>query len=168
MAGREPVARRSQTAGGHGATRRSDASAGWGFQLALVFRTSGWLSDLVTIARAEALLASGEPQRALALVTPLPARAVVEASVVAAAARRGIGDVRGAEAVLAKAVPGLESAPLPWQIQAWLLESRLAEDRGKHDRARLVLDRAAPVGQRRADAAAARPRLALAPCLRRP
>ena len=111
-------------------------------ELALVFRTSGWLSDLVTIARAEALLASGEPQRALALVTPLPARAVVEASVVAAAARRGIGDVRGAEAVLAKAVPGLESAPLPWQIQAWLLESRLAEDRGKHERARLVLDRA--------------------------
>ena len=107
-----------------------------------MFRTSGWLSDLVTIARAEALLASGEPQRALALVTPLPARAVVEASVVAASARRGIGDVRGAEAVLAKAVPGLESAPLPWQIQAWLLESRLAEDRGKHDRARLVLDRA--------------------------
>ena len=29
-----------------------------------------------------------------------------------------------------------------WQIQAWLLESRLAEDRGKHERARLVLDRA--------------------------
>ena len=98
-------------------------------ELASVARTSGWLSDLVTIARAEALLASGEPQRALALVTPLPPRAVVEASVVTAAARRSIGDARGAQAVLAGAVAGLESAPLAWQIQAWLLESRLAEDR---------------------------------------
>ena len=36
----------------------------------------------------------------------------------------------------------LDRAPLALQIQAWLLESRLAEDRGKHERARLVLDRA--------------------------
>jgi LuxR family maltose regulon positive regulatory protein len=105
-------------------------------------RTSDWLTDLVTITRAEALVASGEPQRALAMVTPLPARAVLEATVVAAAARRGIGDVRGAQAILAKAVAGLDTAPLALQIQALLLESRLAEDRGKLERARLVLDRA--------------------------
>lgn len=111
-------------------------------ELASVARTAGWLADLVTVARAEALLASGEPQRALALVTPLPPHAVVEASVVTAAARRSIGDARGAQAVLAGAVAGLESAPLAWQIQAWLLESRLAEAQDKHDRARLVLDRA--------------------------
>ena len=96
----------------------------------------------MTIAKAEALLASGEPQRALATVTPMPARAIAEATVVAAAARRGVGDVRGAQAVLSRAVTELDRAPLAVQIQAWLLESRLAEDRGKHERARLVMDRA--------------------------
>ena len=96
----------------------------------------------MTIARAEALLASGEPQRSLAALTPMPVRAGAEAAVVAAAARRGIGDVRGAQAVLSRVVADLDREPLALQIQAWLLESRLAEDRGKHDRARFVLDRA--------------------------
>ena len=103
---------------------------------------TGWLSDLLTIAKAEALLASGEPQRALATVTPMPGRAIAEATVVAAAARRGIGDLRGAQAVLSRALAELDRAPLAVQIQAWLLESQLAEDRGKHERARLVADRA--------------------------
>ena len=103
---------------------------------------SDWLSELLEILRAEALLASGESQRALAAVTPMPLRASVRAAVVAAAARRSIGDVRGAQAVLGGAVEHLERAPLAVQIDAWLLESRLAEDRGKHDRARLLTDRA--------------------------
>ena len=105
-------------------------------------QATGWLADLLTIVKAEALLASGEPQRALAAVTPMPGRAVAEATVVAATARRGIGDVRGAQAVLSSAVTELDRAPLAVQIQAWLLESQLAEDRGKHERARLVTDRA--------------------------
>jgi LuxR family maltose regulon positive regulatory protein len=103
---------------------------------------SGWLSGVLEVARAEALLASGEPQRSLAVLTPIPARAGTEAAVVAAAARRGIGDVRGAQAVLSGVMADLDREPLPLQIQAWLLESRLAEDRGKDDRARFVLDRA--------------------------
>jgi LuxR family maltose regulon positive regulatory protein len=103
---------------------------------------SGWLSDLVTIARAEALLASGEPQRSLAALTPMPVQAGAEAAVLAAAGRRGIGDVRGADAVLSRVVADLDREPLGLQIQAWLLEARLAEDRGKHDRARFLLDRA--------------------------
>jgi ATP/maltotriose-dependent transcriptional regulator MalT len=101
-----------------------------------------WLRDLVTIVRAEALLAAGEPQRALATVTPMPRRAVAEAAVVTAAARRSVGDVRGAQAVLSRAVVDLEQAPLVLQIEAWLLECTLAEDRGDHERARLVMDRA--------------------------
>ena len=105
-------------------------------------QTPDWLADLVTIARAEALLASGEAQRALATLTPLPERAIAEATVVAAAARHDVGDVRGAQAILSRAVMGLESAPLALQIEAWLLESRLAADRGKHERARLLMDRA--------------------------
>jgi LuxR family maltose regulon positive regulatory protein len=103
---------------------------------------SGWFSDLVTVARAEALLASGEPQRSLAALTPMPVRAGAGAAVVAAAALRGIGDVRGAQAVLSRVVGVLDREPLALQIQAWLLESRLAEDRGKHDRAHFMLDRA--------------------------
>ena len=60
----------------------------------------------------------------------------------AAAARRGIGDIRGAQAVLRTVAADLDREPLALQIQAWLLESRLEDDRGKHDRARMVLDRA--------------------------
>ena len=103
---------------------------------------TGWLADLVTITRAEALLASGEPQRALGAVTPVPAGAVVEASVVAAAARFRIRDARGAQAVLNTVVADLERAPLARQIEAWLLEARLAAGRGNHERARLIVDRA--------------------------
>ena len=101
-----------------------------------------WLRDLVTTVRAEALLAAGEPQRALATVTPMPRRAIAEAAVVTTAARRSVGDVRGAQAVLNRAVVDLEQAPLVLQIEAWLLECTLAEDRGDHERARLVMDRA--------------------------
>ena len=103
---------------------------------------SEWFADLVTIARAEALLASGEPQRALAALTPMPVRAGNAAAVTAASALRGIGDRRGAQAVLSRVIADLDREPLALQIQAWLLESKLAEDRGKHDRARFVLDRA--------------------------
>jgi LuxR family maltose regulon positive regulatory protein len=103
---------------------------------------SGWLADILTIARAEALLASGEPQRALAALTPAPTRAGAAAAVLAASARRGIGEVRGAQAVLRTVSGDLDREPLALQIQAWLLESRLEEDRGKHDRARMLLDRA--------------------------
>jgi LuxR family maltose regulon positive regulatory protein len=102
----------------------------------------GWLSDLLTIARAEALLASGEPQRSLAALTPMPEYAGTAAAVVVASARRWIGDVRGAQAVLGRVAADLDREPLALQVQAWLLEARLAEDRGKHDRARSMVDRA--------------------------
>ena len=46
--------------------------------------TSGWIADLLTTERADTLLAAGEPHRALAALTPLPQRTVVEAAVVAA------------------------------------------------------------------------------------
>ncbi|MDZ5623053.1 LuxR C-terminal-related transcriptional regulator [Nocardioides bizhenqiangii] len=114
----------------------------------------GWLRDLVKVAHAEALLAAGEPRRALASLTPLPPGAVAEATVVAAAARLSVRDLRGAQAVLSRAEVELEQAPLALQVEAWLLESRLAQDRGERDRACLVMDRAlrsaAPQQMRRA------------------
>ncbi len=103
---------------------------------------SDWLSELVTVVRAEALIASGEPHRAMALLTPVPQHAVVEAMVMAALARRMIGDVRGALAVLSRAVADLDHAPLALQIEAWLLEARMAADQQRPERARLLTDRA--------------------------
>ena len=115
---------------------------------------SDWLSELVTVVRAEALIASGEPHRAMALLTPVPRHAVVEAMVMAAFARRMIGDVRGALAVLSRAVTDLDHAPLALQIEAWLLEARMSEDQRRPERARLLTDRAlrsaASEGMRRA------------------
>ena len=60
----------------------------------------------------------------------------------ASEARREIGDVRGAQAVLKTVVQELEGATVPLQVRALLLESRLAGDRQDHERARLLLDRA--------------------------
>lgn len=107
---------------------------------------AGWFRDLLAVDSAEFLIAAGEPQRALALVTPVPRRAASESSVLAAVARRDIGDMRGARAVLGTVVPALLGAPVGIQIRSWLLEARLAQDHGDGERARLLVDRALRVG----------------------
>ena len=107
--------------------------------------TSGdgaWLDNLVALATAEALIAVGEPQRALAWLTPVPDRTAAEADVLAAIARRDIGDVRGAGAGLAAASVGLAASPLGVQVQAWVLEARLAQGEDRDERARLLVARA--------------------------
>jgi LuxR family maltose regulon positive regulatory protein len=102
-----------------------------------------WLVGFLTTISAEALLAAGEPQRALAMLTARQTDAAhVERTVLTAAARRDIGDARGASAVLASVVEAVPLAPLSVQIEAWLLEMRLAHDQGHVDRARLLADRA--------------------------
>ena len=101
-----------------------------------------WTSDVIAAARADVLLAEGEPHRALAAVTPLPAEATVEAAVVAADARAAIGDVRGALAVLAAVADRIDVARLGVQVRAWLLEARLADRRGDPARSRVLADRA--------------------------
>jgi LuxR family maltose regulon positive regulatory protein len=105
-----------------------------------------WFQDLLAVDSAEFLIAAGEPQRALALVTPLPPRATSGSSVLAAVARWDIGDMRGARAVLGTLVPALAGAPVGLQIRSWLLEARLAQDHGDDERARLLVDRALRVG----------------------
>lgn len=127
------------------ATSRPDAAVGLlagGVDTAEIAPASGWISGVMDAVRAEALLAAGEPRRALAAVTPLPDPAIVEASVAAAAARRDIGDARGASAVLRAVTGPLESSPLALQIRAWILESHLADDAGDHERSWLLIDRA--------------------------
>ena len=103
---------------------------------------SNSLSELVTVARAEALIASGEPHRAMALLTPVPQHAALEAMVMTALARRMIGDVRGAVAVLSRAGGDLNHAPLALQIEACLLEARMAQEQHRSGRALLLIDRA--------------------------
>ncbi|HEY5419709.1 MAG TPA: LuxR C-terminal-related transcriptional regulator, partial [Marmoricola sp.] len=105
-----------------------------------------WFQDLLAVDSAEFLIAAGEPQRALALVTPLPPRAASGSSVLAAVARWDIGDMRGARAVLGTVVPALLGAPVGLQIRSWLLEARLAQDHGDGERARILVDRALRVG----------------------
>lgn len=127
------------------ATSQPDAAVGLlagGIDTAQIAPASGWICGLMDAARAEALLASGEPRRALAAVTPLQPPAIVEASVAAAAARRDIGDVRGASATLRAVAEPLESSPLAVQLRAWVLEARLADEVGDHERSWLLVDRA--------------------------
>ena len=44
----------------------------------------GWLDELITITSAEALIAAGEPDRALAALTPVPGHTAPEAGVLSA------------------------------------------------------------------------------------
>ena len=83
--------------------------AGW--EVASSTGDGGWLDELVAIASAEALIAAGEPDRALASLTPVPQRTAVEAGVLSAIARRDIGDLRGAGAGLAAASVGPRGKP---------------------------------------------------------
>ena len=100
-----------------------------------------WLAGLVTVVTAEAMLAAGEPQQALAAVTMgLPAGSP-ERSVLTATARRDIGDVRGAAAAMASAADDLLLAPRATQLQGWVLQARLAFDRGESHRANLLVER---------------------------
>jgi LuxR family maltose regulon positive regulatory protein len=94
------------------------------------------------VAAAEANLAAGDPQRALAALTPEPNQAVIEARVLAAAARRAIGDKRGARALLAAVENRVAEAPLPLAVQLWSLEAQLAVDARDNDRAKSLIGRA--------------------------
>jgi LuxR family transcriptional regulator, maltose regulon positive regulatory protein len=133
------AAARLETAGGDpdaalrmlGSVRRTQHSA-----------SAGWLADRFTVAVAEAHLAAADPQRALAALTPEPTQAVVEARVLAAAARRAIGDKRGARALLTAVENRVSEAPLPVAVQVWILEAQLAVDAMDNERARSLVRRA--------------------------
>ncbi|WP_244928464.1 LuxR family transcriptional regulator [Nocardioides sp. W7] len=101
-----------------------------------------WACGMMAVARADALLAAGEPHRALAAVTPAPPEVAAAASVVSAAARQAVGDVRGAVAVLRSVTETLESAPLDLQVRAWLLEARLADTHDSQHRSTSLANRA--------------------------
>jgi LuxR family maltose regulon positive regulatory protein len=139
VAAQHLAAARVETAGGEpdaalrmlASVRRTQPSA-----------SGGWLADRLTVAAAEAHLAAGDPQRALAALTPEPTRAVIEARVLAAAARRDIGDKRGAHALLTAVENRVSEAPLPLAVQMWSLEAQFAVEAGDNERARSLVRRA--------------------------
>jgi len=104
--------------------------------------SAGWLADRFTVAAAEAHLTAGDPQRALAVLTPEPTLAFIEARVLAAAARRAIGDRRGARALLTAVEYRVAEAPLPLAVQLWSLKAQLAVDARDNERAKSLVGRA--------------------------
>ncbi len=104
--------------------------------------TDRWLADRCTVALAEAHLAAGDATRALAVLTPEPRRARVEARVLAAQARHTIGDRRGARALVASVRDGVADAPLPTVVQLWSLDAELASEAGDGERALSLVTRA--------------------------
>ena len=126
-------------------------------ELATPLSTSGWIADLLTTERADSLLAAGEPHRALAALTPLPQRTVVEAAVVAADGapghRRRPGRAR-------RARPGrLRPGPLPARPAGPRAAARGPAGQGpRQARPRAPAGRpGTPVGRRRGDADARSP-----------
>lgn len=110
--------------------------------------TARWLADRCTVALAEAQLAAGDAARALAVLTPEPQQARVEARVLAARARHAIGDRRGARALLASVRDGVAEAPLPAVVRLWSLDAELASEAGDGDRALSLVTRALRIAHR--------------------
>lgn len=107
-----------------------------------------WAAPLLTLATADALVATGEPLRALHLVVPGHPAAPVAHGVLAARALVELGDAAGAQRALTAVSPDLPGTPLDVQVEHWLLEARLAEDAGSTERARLLVGRALRVSGR--------------------
>jgi LuxR family maltose regulon positive regulatory protein len=103
---------------------------------------SEWTRGLLADATASALLATGEPRRALRLLAGRPGSSPVEQAVLKARALVELGDLAGAHTTLTGVEAGLRSAPLASQIECWLLSARLADQAGRSERARMLVDRA--------------------------
>ena len=103
---------------------------------------SGWFADQFLVASADAWLAAGEPQQAIAALTPEPALAPAEARLILARALREIGDLLAADAMLARVPSDPTAISLITQVQRWLLQAELAVAQGRSERVELLVDRA--------------------------
>ena len=103
---------------------------------------SPWFTDQFQIARAEAWLAAGEPQQAIAALSPEPDLASAEARLILARALRLAGDSCAAEEIMKAAPLDPVAIPLINQIQRWMLQAELAFKQGNGERAELLVDRA--------------------------
>ena len=110
---------------------------------------AGWFPDRLLIARAEAWLAAGEPQQAIATLTPEPELAPAEARLILARSLLRLGDLPAAEMMVAR-IPSdpVIITTLATQVQRWLLVAQLAVENGNFRRAELLVDRALRVAAR--------------------
>ena len=102
----------------------------------------GWFADRLVIARAEAWLAAGEPENAIAALSPEPDLAYAEARLILGTAWLRLGKVPAAETMLARVPSDVATTSLTTQIRRWLLVAELAVAAGNRERAELVVDRA--------------------------
>ena len=109
---------------------------------------AGWFADRLLIARAEAWLAAGEPQQAIATLTPEPELASAEARLILARSLLRIGDLPAAETMVARIPPDPVGTTLATQVQRTLLVAQLAVEQGSIQRAELLVDRALRVATR--------------------
>jgi LuxR family transcriptional regulator, maltose regulon positive regulatory protein len=102
----------------------------------------GWFFSQFLVASAEANLAAGEPQQAIATLTSLSDLGGAAGSVLLARALLETGSHAAAADVLMRVPPHSTSTPLVCGVQCWLLQAELAVERGDTERARLLTDRA--------------------------
>ena len=102
----------------------------------------GWFADQLVIARAEAWLAAGEPEKAIAALSPEPDLAYAEARLILGTAWLRLGELPAAETMLARVPSDVATTTLTTQIRRWLLVAELAVAAGNRERAELVVDRA--------------------------
>ena len=103
---------------------------------------TGWFADQILVLSAEAWLAAGEPQQAIATLTPEPDLAPAEARLILARAFRLIGNLRAAETMITRTPSDPAAISLITQVHCWLLRAGLAVEQGDHERAELLVDRA--------------------------
>jgi LuxR family transcriptional regulator, maltose regulon positive regulatory protein len=102
----------------------------------------GWFADRLVIARAEAWLAAGEPEKAIAALSPEPDLASAEASLILGAAWLRLGNLPAAGTMLARVPSDVATTSLTTQLRRSLLVAELAVAAGNRERAELVVDRA--------------------------
>ena len=103
--------------------------------------TSGWFADQFLVASAEAYLAAGEPQQAIAALIPEPDLAGAEGKLITAKALWRLSDLPAAEATLAKVPSDPAAISITTQVQCLLLAAELAAAHGNDERAQLDVDR---------------------------
>ena len=104
--------------------------------------TSGWFADQFLVASAEAYLAVGEPQQAIAALIPEPDLAATEGKLIIAKAWRNLNDLPAADAIMAKVPSDPAAISIMAQVRRLLLAAELAASQGNDERAELHVDRA--------------------------
>jgi LuxR family maltose regulon positive regulatory protein len=102
----------------------------------------GWFAGQFLVAAAEAWLAAGEPQHAVAALGSEPDLAPAEARLILVRALRRAGDLGPAKEMMARVPSDPLAMSLVVQVQRLLLDAELAIEHANHERAELLVDRA--------------------------